>query len=64
MLVLAFVGLFIAMISREPTPATGIANGAADLFLNVLARVAFAAFVTLLLLVVRSIVRGRDHDSR
>jgi hypothetical protein len=64
-LLLLFAALLIAMVLREPIPAvTGIANGAVNLFLNVLPRVAFAVFVSFLLLVVRSIVLGRHHDSR
>lgn len=64
-LLLFFVALLIALVSRQPILAvTEIANGAANLFLDVLVRVAFAAFVALLLLVVRSIVLGRYQDSR
>ena len=64
-LLLLFVALVIALVSREPILAvTGMANGAADLFLAVLSRVAFAVFVGFLLLVVRSMVLGRHQDSR
>jgi len=65
MLGLLFVALVIASVSREAILAvTGMANRAADLFLTVLSRVAFAVFVSSLLLVVRSMVLGRCQDSR
>ena len=64
-LLLLFVACPITLVSRQPIPAVmGIANGAANLVLNVLSRLAFAVFVTVLLLVVRSIVLGRYQDSR
>jgi hypothetical protein len=64
-LVLWFLGFFVALVSLDRIPAvTGIASGAANLFLDVLFRFALAAFVTLLLLVVRSIVLGCYQDSR
>jgi hypothetical protein len=63
MLVLLFVGLLIVLVSCQSILAvTGIRNGAGNLFRDVLSPVALAAFVTLLLLVVRSIVLGRYQD--
>ena len=62
---LLFVALLIALVSRQPILAqTGIPNVAADLFLNVVSRVAFVVFGTLLPLVVRSTVLGRRQDFR
>jgi hypothetical protein len=62
---LLFFGWLVALVSLQPIPAaTGIQNGAANLFFHVLAPVAFAVFATLLLLLVRSMVLGRYHDSR
>ena len=64
-LVLWFLGFLVALVSRDRIPAvTGIASGSANLFLDVVFRFALAVFVTLLLLVVRSIVLGRFQDSR
>jgi hypothetical protein len=57
-LVLLFVAFLITLVSREPA-VTGTVNGAADLSLDVLSHVALAVFLTLLLLVVRSIALGR-----
>jgi hypothetical protein len=64
-LLLSFAALLIALLSRQPILAvTGIVDGAAHLFLAVLFRFALAIFVTLLLLVVRSMVLGSYQDSR
>lgn len=62
-LLLLFVTILLTLVSSEPIPAV-TACGAANLFLDVLAPVAFAVFATLLLLVVRSMVLGRFQDSR
>ncbi len=65
MLVLLFVGLLTVLVSCQSILAvTGIPNGAGNLFWDVLSPAALAAFVTLLLLVLRSIVLGRYQDSR
>jgi ACR3 family arsenite efflux pump ArsB len=65
MLVLLFVGLLIGLVSRQSILAvTGIQNGAGNLFRDVLSPVALAAFLALLLLVLRSMVLGRYQDSR
>jgi len=65
MLVLLFVGLLTVLVSCQSILAvTGIPNSAGNLFRDVLSGVALAAFVTLLLLVVRSMVLGRYQDSR
>jgi hypothetical protein len=64
-LVVWLLGFLVALISCDRIPAvTGIADGAANLFLDFLFRFALAVFVTLLLLVVRSIVLDRYQDSR
>ena len=55
-----FLALPIALVSRDPIPAvTAISDGVANLFRDVLSRVALAVFVTLLLLVMRLIVLSR-----
>ncbi len=65
MLVLLFVGLLTVLVSCQSILAvTGIPHGAGNLFWDVLSPVALAAFVTFLLLVLRSIVLGRYQDSR
>jgi hypothetical protein len=64
-LLLLFVALLIALVSRQPILAqAGITNVAVDLVLNVVSRVALVVFGTLLLLVVRSTVLGRRQDFR
>jgi hypothetical protein len=62
---LLFVTLLIALVSCQSIlAATGIANVAVNLFLNVVSRVALVVFGTLLLLVVRSTVLGRRQGFR
>ena len=65
MLTLLFVGLLIVLVWCQSILAvTGIQNCAVNFFRDVLSRVALAAFLTLLLLVVRSMVLGRYQDFR
>ena len=65
MLVLLFVGLLSVLVSCQSILAvTGIPNSPGNLFRDVLSRLALAAFMTLLLPVVPSIVLGRYQDSR
>ena len=63
-LLLLFVGLLVLVSCQSILAVTGIPNGAGNLFWDVLSPAALAAFVTLLLLVLRSIVLGRYQESR
>jgi hypothetical protein len=64
-LLLSSLALLIALVSRQPIPVvTRGANGTADLFRDVLSRVALPVFASLSFVVVRSIVLDRYHHSR
>jgi len=63
--VLLLLGLLMLLdCCQSILPMAGIQNGAGNLFRDVLSPLALAAFLALLLLVVRSMVLGRCQHSR
>jgi len=63
--ILLFVLLLFVALSRSAVPdVAGIADNAANALLDVLFRLALAALLSALILVMRSVVSDRHPDSR